>query len=212
MDALGLVTAAGKSTRMGGFPKPLLWFGEDRFVERIVGTYQESGVDNQLVVLGYEAETVNERAELASADSVYNENFESGMLSSVQIGVHHAKTLGVEGMFLWPVDFPCVTSDIAKQLWQRFQDTDADIAVPAYQGDRGHPALFGRSTFTKLLEAPETEGARAVVYSDEIEVVEVEVSTNRILVDIDTPTEYWDAVKNYEPDYSSDRQTVKRER
>lgn len=197
MNALGLVTAAGKSTRMGGYPKPLLRFGDERFVERILRCYAEAGVGHRLVVLGHEAETVRERAEFGDADVVVNEAYESGMLSSVQCGVREALDSGVDGLFLWPTDYPCAPSAVVERLWETYEDTDADVVIPTFEGDRGHPALFGATTFEDLLDAPENEGARAVVYDEGTTVVDLETGDRRILVDIDTPSEYWDAVKRY---------------
>lgn len=201
MDALGLVTAAGRSTRFGGFPKPLLRFGSDRFVERIIKQYSEAGVADCLVVLGYEAAIVKKRANLDHATVVVNDAYEKGMLSSVQVGVRYAGERDLSGLFLWPVDYPCAPAAVVEELWEAFRASGADIVVPTANGERGHPALFASSTFDALLSAPETEGARAVVYDDTTVVEEVPTKDPRILVDIDTPNEYWDAIKRYEPGF-----------
>lgn len=197
MNALGLVVAAGLSTRMGGFPKPLLEFDGDRFVERIIDAYADAGVDTCLVVLGHEHAEVRERADFRDATVVVNDEYEAGMLSSVQCGVREAQKQDVEAMFLWPVDFPCSPPAIVETLWDTYQETNADVVIPTVDGDRGHPALFAASTFEGLLHAPDDVGARAVVYDDEIDVVDVPVDDPRIHVDIDTPSEYWDAVRRY---------------
>lgn len=201
MEALGLVTAAGMSTRMGGFPKPLLRFGEERFVERIVGQYREAGVAECLVVLGHEAEIVRRRADLENATVRINDAYEEGMLSSVQVGVRYADAQDLSGLLLWPVDYPCAPAAVLEALWEAFQASGADVVVPTANADRGHPALFAPSTFDALLSAPETEGARAVVYDDTTVVEEVPTDDPRILVDIDTPSEYWEAIKRYEPGF-----------
>ena len=200
MNALGLVTAAGKSTRMGGFPKPLLTFAGQRFVERILDQYDQAGVVTTVVVLGHEAQIVETAIDWGETTVVTNENFESGMLSSVQAGVAEAMKHDCEGLFLWPTDYACVPAGIVTKLWEAYTESDADIVSPVYHDERGHPALFGESTFEQLLTAPEDEGARAVVYDPETVVEEVPVNDPRVLVDIDTPEEYWEAVKRYELD------------
>lgn len=197
MNALGLVTAAGKSTRMGGFPKPLLFFDGERFAERILRSYAEAGVEHRLVVLGHEADVVRERVDFDGAATTVNGAYETGMLSSVRIGVRHARKRDVDAMFLWPTDYPCVPSVVLDRLWERFRETRADVVLPNCGTERGHPALFGSTTFRALLDAPETEGARAVVYDDDTTVIDVPVDDERVLVDVDTPAEYWEAVKRY---------------
>lgn len=193
-DLVGVVVAAGKSTRMGGFPKPLLYANGDRFVERILATLADAGVDDRVVVLGHEHEVVRERAGLGDARVLVNDGYERGMLSSVQVGVRAAGD--ADGLLLWPVDFPFATADAVRRLDAAF-DGEADVVQPTVDGERGHPVLFAASTFEALLSAPEDEGARAVVYADGTDVSDVPVDDERVLVDVDTPAEYWQAVKRY---------------
>lgn len=194
---VGLVTAAGKSTRMGGFPKPLLHIDGQRFVERLIDTYHEAGVDDVVVVLGYEADEVRERADLSGATVVENERYEEGMLSSVHVGVHAAQKLDADGLLLSPVDYPLIPVEAVERVLEVATTTTADVVHPTTDGGRGHPPLFRDSTFEPLLSAPEDEGARAVVYADETEIQDVDVTDERIFVDVDTPAEYWDAVKRF---------------
>lgn len=193
----GLVLAAGLSTRMGGFPKPLLTAEDQRFIERVLETLRAAGVDDRLVVLGHEHEAVTNRADLGSARVLINEEYESGMLSSVQAGVTAVRESGADGFYLWPVDYPFVTSGVVSYLRDAFRTGSADIVIPTVDGESGHPTVFGSSTFDALLDAPKDEGARAVVYADETAVDVVPVDEQRVLVDIDTPEEYWEAVKQY---------------
>lgn len=194
----GLVIAAGKSTRMGGFPKPLLQINGRSFVEEICSVLRCTSVTDTVVVVGYEHEEVTNRVELDSADVVVNPDYERGMLSSIQAGVQHIDGGGFDALLLWPVDYPVVTADIVDRLVDDFRtDPAPDIVVPTVQGDRGHPALFAASTFDRLMEAPHDQGARAVVYADDTTVTDVAVDDRRIHVDIDTPAEYWAAVKRY---------------
>jgi molybdenum cofactor cytidylyltransferase len=195
---VALITAAGMSTRMGGFPKPLLHIDNQRFVERLIDCYQQAGVDEPVVVIGHEADEVRARADLSGATVVENERYEEGMLSSVRAGVRTARTLSADGLFLSPVDYPLIPAAVVETLVDAASGApDADVITPTTGGGRGHPPLFAASTFDALLSAPDDEGARAVVYADETAVEEVTVDDERIFVDIDTPAEYWDAVKRF---------------
>lgn len=193
-DLRGLIIGAGLSTRMGGFPKPLLHADGDRFVERILATLAAGGVDDSVVVLGHEHEEVRARAALGEAEVVVNEDYEEGMLSSVRTGVRAGR--GSDGLLLWPVDYPFASASVVERLRGAF-DGDADVLQPTVDGERGHPVLFAASVFDALLDAPDDEGARAVVYDEDTDVREVAVEDEGILADVDTPEEYWAAVRRH---------------
>ncbi|WP_049986968.1 nucleotidyltransferase family protein [Halobellus rufus] len=198
-DFVAAITAAGKSTRMGGFPKPLLTFDGRRFVERLVETYAGVGVD-PVVVLGHEASEVRARADLSAATVRENDDYESGMLSSVRLAVEYAAERDADGVFLNPVDCPVTPAHVVERLVSAGTATDpGDVLVPGTDGGRGHPPLFLASTFAALRAAPLDRGARAVVRSDDTDTRTVDVDDERIFADVDTPAEYWELVKRYEP-------------
>lgn len=60
------------------------------------------------------------------------------------------------------------------------------IAIPAWQGNRGHPIGFGKRYREELLDVRGDEGARAVVKRHADEVVILECDDPGILRDIDT--------------------------
>lgn len=199
LHLLGLIIAAGESTRMGGFPKPLLTIGRQRFVERLIEQYDRAGVE-PVVVLGYEADEVRARVELGGATVIENDRYERGMLSSVRTGVREARRRNADGVMLSPVDHPLIPADVIRSVAKAFAvEGSADVIQPTTDGDRGHPPLFAASTFDALLHDPatESEGARAVVYADDTDTRELNVDDERVFVDIDTPAEYWRAMKTY---------------
>lgn len=196
----GVITAAGMSTRMGGFPKPLLTVGRQRFVERLIAQYDAADIDETVVVLGHEADEVRERADLSDATVVENEHYEAGMLSSVRAGVREVRANDADGFLLSPVDYPLIPAAVIRTVAETFvADRSADVVQPTTDGGRGHPPLFAASTFDALLQDPATaeRGARAVVYAADTDTREVAVDDERVFVDIDTPAEYWEAVKKY---------------
>ena len=194
---VGLVTAAGKSTRMGGFPKPLLHIDGQRFVERLIDTYHAAGIEDVIVVIGYEAAEVRRRADLSGATVIENDQYVEGMLSSVRVGVEAAAERDADSLFLSPVDYPLIPVEAVSAVVEAAAESSADIIHPTTNGGRGHPPLFRASTFEALRNAPADEGARAVVYADETDTVDLPVDDERIFVDVDTPAEYWDAVKRF---------------
>lgn len=196
-EVRGLIAAAGESTRMGGFPKPLLHANGERFVERILATSRAAALGRPVVVLGYEARAVRERADLADAEVVVNADYERGMLSSVHAGIRAMEDDRPDALLLWPIDCPFAPPDVVEAIVDGFRESGADVVVPASGGRRGHPALFSAGVFDDLLSAPMDEGARAVVRAEGTDLVEIETTDDAVLVDVDTPSDYWAAVKRY---------------
>lgn len=65
-------------------------------------------------------------------------------------------------------------------------DAGARIAVPVYQGERGHPVGFAASCREELLALRGDAGARNVLQRNADDVVRVEVDDPGILQDVDT--------------------------
>src|SRR4051794_6330052 len=86
-----LVLAAGKSTRMGQVKSnlPIARGASDTFLIHIVRTLHDAGVDDVVVVLGYEAEAVRRSFETSGlyARFVINTDYERGQLSSLLAGL-----------------------------------------------------------------------------------------------------------------------------
>ncbi len=71
--------------------------------------------------------------------------------------------------------------------------------MPGFRDQRGHPVIFGRTVFEELLEAPEGEGARAVVRADPSRVSLVPVEDPAVVEDIDTPEAYRELLEREGP-------------
>ncbi len=185
-----IVLAAGESKRMG-MPKPLLLFRglPTTFVDQIVSVLRDTCVDRITVVLGAEARKVRESAVLSGVDIVINEDYARGQLSSLIAGLRSMPP-ETEAIVLCLVDNPLITREMVNRVIEAFRETGQPIVVPVFQGQRGHPALFARSMFDELLNAPADEGARHVVQSNGDKVLEVDVPDPAVLTRIDTPEDY----------------------
>jgi len=183
-----LILAAGESRRMG-MPKPLLRFGGSTFLGQVLSVLRESDADRTTVVLGARAQMIQASVDLSEVDVVVNEDYAQGQLSSLIRGL---KSLpgDTDAIVLCLVDHPFVTTEIVNRLIGVFRETRRPIVLPVFDGRRGHPALFARSLFEELANAPPEKGARHVVSSNEDKVLEVEVPDRGVLTSIDTPQDY----------------------
>ena len=183
-----IILAAGQSKRMGK-PKPLLRFGDKTFLEQIISVLKLSDVDRITVVLGAEAETIKSSVDLSETNIVINKDYLKGQLSSLIAAIEDTPE-ETEAILLCLVDAPFVSKEVVNKIVSKFRETNNPIIVPVFNGKRGHPTLFSKSLFNELLNAPEDQGARYVLYSNEEKVLEVEISESGFLISIDTPDEY----------------------
>lgn len=175
-----------------GSPKPLLPLGETSFLERLLGQFLASRARPVVVVLGHEAERIRSEVSLDNARVVVNQDYRQGMLSSIRAGLRALESEPVSGALICPVDLPDVSTAVVDLVISQFEKTRAPIVVPACEGRRGHPVLFAQALFEELLTAPDSVGARQVVWDHANEVLEIPTEDRGIIIDIDTPEQYED--------------------
>jgi molybdenum cofactor cytidylyltransferase len=84
------------------------------------------------------------------------------MLSSLLCGLEAVERLGAGAVLVHPVDHPLVSLATVERVVAALQ-AGARIAVPSWDGRRGHPAGFARAAWEALRAAPPGQGARAVL-------------------------------------------------
>ena len=197
-----LILAAGESSRMGR-PKALLPDPDGRpFVARLVRTFGAAGITNVVVVAARQRDAI---AAALAADGfhvhpsiVTNPNPENGQLSSLLIGLD-AVAPDILAALVVPVDIPLVDASTVAQVVDAWKSARAPIVRPAVGVRHGHPVLFDRAVFDELRAAPLGEGARAVVHAHAREVVDVPVTDEGCLVDVDTPADYDKLIRDARP-------------
>ncbi len=183
------VISAGTSSRMG-YPKALLEFHGRTFLETILDAMRAVGVQRRVVVLGPDAGKILKHIDLRDTTVLSTERLDAGPIGSIRAAIREVQAHPVDGLLVWPVDMPQVTIATVETLLERFLTSDRVIAVPEFDGTRGHPVIFGRATFQELLDAPDTEGARSVVRADSSRVLTVSVPDSGVVEDLNTPSEY----------------------
>ena len=192
-----IVLAAGASSRMGR-PKALLPIGPagkagETFLSRITHTLQEAGVEEIIIVLGNDAESV--RAAMPGPDRsvrlIENTHPDQGQLSSLLVGLRAADRPGVRAVLVTLVDVPLVSADTVRTVLSTYKESKGALIVrPARNGQHGHPVIFDRVLFQELRQADPAIGARSVVHAHHADVVDVEVPDAGAFTDIDTPEAY----------------------
>ena len=183
-----IVLAAGESRRFGQ-PKQLLPVGDKTMIQHVVDIALDSSLEQVIVVLGCRAAEIGESIAGRPVQVVANQEWKSGLSSSVRTGLLAVKPEVSAALFVL-ADQPGVTAEVIAKLVERYQETHAPIVVPTHRGRRGNPVLFARSLFAKLMEVKGDQGGRRLIaeYGDELE--EIEMETEAIFADIDTADDY----------------------
>jgi molybdenum cofactor cytidylyltransferase len=185
----GIILAAGKSTRMGS-PKALLKIGDKSFAQHIVATLIASRVLDIVLVLGADAEPIQNQLNWFEGKPVINKEWEKGQLSSVLLGLRAVERQDLHGVLIWPVDRPLVSRHVVVGMLHQFWTKHKQIVVPIYKGRRGHPVLFGKDLFHDLESAPMEVGARKVLQDHPNDVLEYQTEEEGIVINIDSPEDY----------------------
>ena len=184
LSVAGLILAAGESRRMG-FPKALLRYREETFLDRLAGLFG-ARCSPVIVVLGAEAERIRAGGH-PSATFVVNPDWARGQTTSMQCGLR-AVPPEADGVLFTLVDHPAVAPATIDALLDG--PRAALLRVPRYHGRRGHPIWFSRAIIPEFLALPVTGAARDVVRSHEAETEFLDVDDPGILADIDDPETY----------------------
>lgn len=191
-----IILAAGQGTRIGK-QKMLLPWGKATIIERVIDNVLLSGVSEVVVVLGYKAEEMRSRLDpnLAANPNrnkvkiINNSSFKEGISSSLIRGV---EALGRECEAIMVVlgDQPQIGPDIMRKVITAFAANNKSIAVPSFKGQRGHPVIMDLKFKPEILGLKGDIGAREVVKFHPEEILEVDISSQEIIRDIDTWTDY----------------------
>ncbi|MFC3725959.1 NTP transferase domain-containing protein [Neoaquamicrobium sediminum] len=181
-----VLLAAGRGQRMGGPNKLLSRISGQPLVRHAAQALLDSGVRSVVVVTGHEGDRV--RAALGSFDvrMVDNAGYASGLASSLKTGIA-ALPQDAAGALVALGDMPEVTSAHIDMLLKAFVREHGNAIIRAtHAGKRGNPVILPRSLFAAVATLEGDTGARQIVESSELPVIDVEIGAAASL-DIDTP-------------------------
>jgi len=184
-----LILAAGASKRMGQ-PKMLLPWGSLTVIEQVVSTFLRAEIEDILVVTGGAHEQVEQAIERFPVRRLYNRDYEAGeMLSSVQLGLSHM-TQQTQAVLVGLGDQPQLQERSVRLVYSAYQESRSRLVVPSFQKRRGHPWLVARSLWNELLALSAPASPRDFLNNHADEIHYVNMDTQTILADLDTPEDY----------------------
>jgi molybdenum cofactor cytidylyltransferase len=195
---LAVVPAAGSSRRMGR-PKLLLPYsgtaGTSTIVESLVAALRAGGASPVVMVTSPGDEDLQRIMEGAGCLVAVNPDPERGMLSSIREGIAAlggARALAERGevLLVAPADLPALRpATVAELLWRRAA-AEALLAVPTFQGKRGHPLAIAPALLPEIETLDLAVGLKELLERHAAAVLEVPVNDSGAVRDVDTPEDY----------------------
>jgi molybdenum cofactor cytidylyltransferase len=189
-----VVAAAGRSTRMGQ-PKQILPWGHSTVLATTVTNLMAAGAAPVICVVGHMADAIQATLDGTGARVLRNQDYLAGeMLSSYRAGVAvlSQDDMAYAGTLLALGDQPHISVAVLAQVVDRARQTPDALVIPSHKMRRGHPFYLPRRLWPELLALGEDESLRTLLRRHEALIRYVDVETDAILRDIDTPADYAD--------------------
>lgn len=187
MKIAAIILAAGLSSRMAGNNKLLADLGGKPVLRHTVENVLTSRANPVVVVIGHQADEVQELIQDLKVKLCFNPRFADGMATSLSAGIA-ALPGDVDGALIFLGDMPLIEADVINAVIDEFGQSDGKtIAVPVHAGRRGHPVLWGRRHFADLQALQGDQGARQLLTAHADEIVECDAGSEVIFADADTP-------------------------
>lgn len=193
---VAIVPAAGRSRRMGS-DKLLLPWGESIVVEAVIDALRRGGAEEVVLVAAESNRSLRRWAEGTGVRVALNRRPERGMLSSIWEGLEAlggAEALAAErtALLVCPGDHPALRAATVRRVVAALA-AGADLAVPAVDGERGHPLGIAPQAVRAVPGLDPEIGLRELLERYEPRVVEV--ADRGAILDLDRPEEYRRAVE-----------------
>jgi len=176
-----------------GTNKLLLPFGERTVLGQVIAVLQDCPLDEIVVVTGHEGEHVRASLDRQALHHrglrfVHNPHYATGeMLSSVQAGLA-AMHGDCDAALIVLSDQPRIERRVVEQVIAAHKP--GAVVVPSFDRRSGHPILIDRERWADVLALPLGANLREVLRAHADWVCYVNVETETILRDMDTPEDY----------------------
>ena len=183
-----ILLAAGQSKRMGGENKLTKKIQGVPLIKHSVKNILAASIDELIIVLGYQKEIIEKLIDKnKKIKFVFNKDFESGMASSIKVGLNHLSK-NTEYFFICLGDMPMVNSDIYNQLIK--SRNQKNIIVPTYNGQQGNPVLFDKSMKEKVMDITGDVGAKKILELNKDKILNLEINDQSITKGFNTQGDF----------------------
>jgi len=183
-----LILGAGNSSRLGR-PKQLLEIKNSTLINHTINEALKISCQARVLVLGAYNEKIKENLTHEDVVIVHNNNWETGMASSIQVGLNYLiEHYDPDQVLILLCDQPFINQKLMEQLIDLKRKEQKGIVGSSYGGTVGVPVLFDRKYFPDLLALKGKEGAKKLVkkFGDDVG----SISFPKGNIDIDTESDF----------------------
>lgn len=171
-----VIIAAGITSSEEGF-QPMKPVGKLTRAERIILNFQNAGIGEIAVVTGNRAQELEHSLKYRGVVFLHNPDYEhTEMFDSAKIGFAYMKER-CDCILFTTVNVTLFTQETVKRLLE----SPSQVAVPVFEGRRGHPVLLRRVALEQVLRYEGPGGLRGAIDSTGYEVDWVETEDAGIL-------------------------------
>lgn len=182
-QVIALVLAAGQGRRFGSDKRLALLAAGTPLLRASLLQAQRSFA--QVYVLLQSGDDALELGVPAGVEVLHCADAELGMGHSLAAGMRALDKHPATAVAVLLGDMPWLSASTLQLLIG--QAGPQRIVFPSYQGQRGHPVLFGRQFWPQLEQLIGDAGAKAVLAAQSQACIEVAVDDPGVLRDVDTP-------------------------
>lgn len=181
----GIILAAGKASRFGEIKQLLPW-RDKNLVNTVVETAFLAGFDPVVLVLGANAEVIEESLTDERLMVVINQDYENGQSTSLKAGM---KAIGeeVEGVLFLLCDQPQLSVNLIRAVAEEGLRSEKAV-MPIINDRRANPVYFPKSSFPLFEKLVGDSGGRQII--SETPSTTLIWLDDWMAKDIDTPEDY----------------------
>ena len=189
---MGVILAAGNSTRMGKDNKLLSYIGDAPLIRNTAIEMLKSDLDTCSVVLGYQSDKVADVIKDLNVNLILNPLWKEGQASSLRAAINTLDST-YSDLLIMLGDLPGIKSNHINSIIEEHLLTDnrkSKITIPSFKGQKGNPEIWGRSFFHDLSNLEGDVGGRTLFSEHPAAINILEMDEPWVVKDADTPEDF----------------------
>ena len=186
------ILAAGMSKRMGSENKLLKKYKNKIIINQTLKNHSESKLEKLNIIIGHDKESLNDTLKNFQIGVIENDNYMSGMLSSIK-RINDYIDNEVTGIMISLADMPLVSSkDINSILDTFLLHDEKKICIPEFNGRLGNPIIIPLEIYKKIIQNEnllKDKGLKSTILDGKFDIVRAR-SYSGVLKDFDTQKDF----------------------
>jgi molybdenum cofactor cytidylyltransferase len=186
------ILAAGMSKRMGSENKLLKKYKNKIIINQTLKNHSESKLEKLNIIIGHDKESLNDTLKNFQIGVIENDNYMSGMLSSIK-RINDYIDNEVTGIMISLADMPLVSSkDINSILDTFLLNDEKKICIPEFNGRLGNPIIIPLEIYKKIIQNEnllKDKGLKSTILDGKFDIVRAR-SSSGVLKDFDTQKDF----------------------